>query len=106
MGRKDIMSLILKLKQETTPTVIMISHDMDEIAKYCSRVLVLNQGKAVFELPVSELFEHERELRELGLDVPMATEIAMALKAKGVDLGAGVCRDAELIERVAGLYHA
>ena len=106
MGRKDIMSLILKIKEETAATVIMISHDMDQIAKYCSRVLVLNKGKAIMELPTQEIFERSDTLRELGLDVPMAADIALTLKNEGIDLGKGVCRDTDLIEAVAGLYHA
>ncbi len=105
-GRKEIMSLILKIKQETTPTIIMISHDMDEIARYCNRVLVLNKGKKEYELSTEELFEKAEELRGLGLDVPMAATLTQSLRKNGIEIGGGVCRDGGLIDAAAEIYHA
>ena len=89
-GKEQILDLVLRLKEECSPTVIVISHDMDEITRYASRLVVFGEGKVAFDLPMEQLFEHGRELEELGLEIPTAVRLATALKARGIDLGGGI----------------
>ncbi len=89
-GKEQILNLILRLKKECSPTVIVISHDMDEITRYASRLIVFGEGKVAFDMPMEQLFEHGRELEELGLETPTAVRLAAALKARGIDLGGGI----------------
>lgn len=89
-GKEQILDLVLRLKEECSPTVIVISHDMDEITRYASRLVVFGEGKVAFDLPMEQLFEHGRELEELGLEIPTAVRLATALKARGIDLGSGI----------------
>ncbi len=89
-GKEQILNLILRLKNECSPTVMVISHDMDEITRYANRLIIFGDGKVAFDVPMTELFKHGSELEELGLETPSAVRMANALKARGVDLGEGI----------------
>ena len=65
----------------------MISHNMDEIAEYCNRVIVLNDSKLLYDTTPRELFGDPDKLKETGLEVPHVVEIALRLRERGVDLG-------------------
>jgi len=84
-GREEIMGLVLRVREEGCPTTIMISHDMDEIARRCGRILVLNGGRLEFDLPTGELYaNHAERLLEIGLNLPLAARLSRALNARGV----------------------
>ena len=85
-GKQEIMELLHKLHNEWCKTVIIVSHDMDEIAENCNRVAVFSEGEVKYVLPPKELFEHAKELQELGLDVPLAAKLTFALRERGVEL--------------------
>lgn len=85
-GKEQILTLIQKLKEHICPTVIVISHDIDEITRFAERLIVFNDAKIAFDMPMQELFEHEAELIDMGLDIPMATRIAKNLKKKASTL--------------------
>ncbi|MGI6702269.1 MAG: energy-coupling factor transporter ATPase [Christensenellales bacterium] len=86
MGKREILELVIKLKSRCTPTIIMISHDIDEINEYCSRVAVFNEGRIVFDMQPRELFVREKELIEMGLDIPAVVKIKNYLTENGVKL--------------------
>ncbi len=86
-GKEQILSLITRLKQECSPTVIVISHDVDEITRFANRIVVFNDGKVMFDLPMNELFRHADELHAVGLEVPKAVRIAQKLRERGIELG-------------------
>ena len=85
-GKREILSLIHSLKESCCPTIVMIGHDMDEIAQNCTRVLVLAQGRVRSVTPPGELLREGRLLDELHLELPTAARIAEKLNAKGFDL--------------------
>ena len=89
-GKEQILNLILRLKAECSPTVIVISHDMDEITRYANRLIIFGEGRVAYDLPMTELFRHGKELEELGLETPTAVRMANALKARGIDVGDGI----------------
>lgn len=86
-GKKDIMKLIVRLKQTISPTIIMVSHDMDIVAKYATRVAVFDNGKIIYCENPQELFNKGEELKKIGLDTPVAVKLRDALRSKGMAIG-------------------
>lgn len=93
-GREDILKLIKKLQKEKCPTVILISHNMDDIAYLADRILVLSKGKAEFLGTPKEVFANYDRMNELKLGVPLATRIQKKLEANGMRFSE-VCVTAE-----------
>ena len=85
LGKREIMKLVLKLKESMCPTVIMVTHDMDIVAAYATRAAVFQSGKIVFDGKPYELFAKD-DLKEYGLDVPAAVGIANELRKVGFDI--------------------
>ena len=85
-GKQEILQLIRNLKETTSDTIIMISHDMDEIAENCSRVAVIAKGEIVMCMSPEELFTHEEALVGLSLDIPIVAKVRNALALKGIDV--------------------
>lgn len=84
-GRETILSMIKEYQSSTGNTVVIVSHSMEDVAKLCSRVLVMNNGEVAMSGTVSEIYSRGKELREIGLNVPQITEIFLKLKESGVD---------------------
>ncbi|MDE5618224.1 MAG: energy-coupling factor transporter ATPase [Clostridia bacterium] len=85
-GKEQIMSLVCKLKNECSPTVIVISHDMDEITRYAERLIIFDSGKVAFDVCMPELFTHGRQLEKIGLELPSCVRIADELSMHGIHL--------------------
>ncbi|MCL2751136.1 MAG: energy-coupling factor transporter ATPase [Firmicutes bacterium] len=98
-GKSDILRLVKGLHKEGA-TVIMISHNMDEISEHCQRIAVMNKGALECVLPPSELFDGRERLRALSLDIPVAAEIAASLRARGVTVPPGIHKRAELVDYI------
>lgn len=84
-GREAVLSLIKDYQRRKGNTVILVSHSMEDVAKLCSRVLVMNNGRVAMTGSVDEVYSRGGELREMGLNVPEITEIFLKLKAQGID---------------------
>ncbi|MGN1042981.1 MAG: energy-coupling factor transporter ATPase [Christensenellales bacterium] len=84
-GKKDMLRLISSLKGSFLKSVITVSHNMDEIAEYCDRVILLNNGSLVADSTPAELF-YGRNVEELGLAVPHVVKIVRLLRQRGMDL--------------------
>lgn len=85
-GKREVMELLHRLHQEWCKTVVVVSHDMDEIAENCNRVAVFSEGEVKFVLPPCELFEKSEELTALGLDVPLTAKLTFALRERGLKI--------------------
>lgn len=86
VGKREILELITRLRGGSVKTIIMISHNMDEIAAYTERIIVLHNSKLIYDLPPSELFKKKDELVELGLDLPSTVKIKNLLETKGITI--------------------
>lgn len=86
LGKREVMELLHKLHREWCKTVIIVSHDMDEISENCTQAAVFADGCVKYVLPPRELFRHSDELTALGLDVPLTAKLCMQLKEMGVDI--------------------
>jgi len=84
LGKQEIMDLLHKIHREWCKTIIVVSHDMDEIAENCTKVAVFADGTTKYVLPPKELFQKSEELLSLGLDVPLTAKLTSALKKYGV----------------------
>lgn len=96
-GRDEILDQILALKKERGITIILVSHSMEDVARYVDRIIVMNQGEAKFDGTPKEVFRHYKELEEIGLAAPQVTYLMQELKEKGAD----VDTDATTIEEAA-----
>jgi len=85
-GRDEILGQIAKLKAETGITVILVSHSMEEIAKYVERIIVMNKHKVAYDAKPSEIFANFRSLEQMGLAAPPMTYIMHTLKEKGLNV--------------------
>lgn len=96
-GRDEILEQIKKLHEENHITIMLVSHSMEDVAKYVGRIIVMNQGEAMFDGTPKEVFAHYRELEAIGLAAPQVTYIMHALADRGFD----VRTDATTIEEAA-----
>ena len=83
LGRESLMDLVKNLN-DCGMTILMISHNMDGLAEYASRILVMNQGELMMNGTPREVFREHEALRAAGLDLPEAGQLVEALRAKGV----------------------
>ena len=86
-GKQEILVLLRELKRTTCKTIVMISHDMDEIAENCNKVAVISEGEVEMVGSPEQVFEKENRLKELGLDIPIIAKVRNALRdKKGIDV--------------------
>lgn len=85
-GRDDILDQIAKLHKERKITVILVSHSMEDIAKYVDRMIVMNKGTVMFDGAPREVFQHYKELEAIGLAAPQATYAVKKLEEKGFSI--------------------
>ena len=85
-GRDDILDCVKKLQKETGITVILVSHSMEDVAKYVDRIMVMNDGILMYNGTPKEVFAHYRELEKIGLAAPQVTYIMNDLKNAGFDV--------------------
>lgn len=83
-GRENILDLIARLHDERGLTVIVVSHSMEDMAKYAKRLIVMNQGMVKYDATPKEVFLHYKELEEIGLAAPNVTYIMHELNKKGI----------------------
>jgi len=108
-GRKEVMDTVTELNREHGVTVILITHFMEEAAA-CDRVVVMDKGRVLLDSDPCDVFSHVDLLREKGLDVPQAAQLAYELRKYGINLPEGIitaeeCADAisKLLEREVGV---
>lgn len=89
-GCSQILGNILSYREKTGSTVIVISHNMDDVARLAGRILVFDHGSIVMDGAPEDIFDKPERLIEIGLSVPHATEIAMELRRRGVKLPGAV----------------
>jgi len=85
-GRDEILGLISRMKKEYSMTIILVSHSMDDVARYVERIIVMGGGKKIFDNTPEGVFRHYKELEDLGLSAPQITYIMNLLKEKGLDV--------------------
>ena len=85
-GRDEILDQVALLQKERKITVILVSHSMEDVARYVDRIIVVNDGKILFDDTPKQVFLHYKELESVGLAAPQVTYVVKALKEKGWDI--------------------
>lgn len=85
-GREEILSLIKKLQREVSPTIIMVSHNMDDIAVIADRIIVLKDGEIVGDGTPKSIFSNRTLVGKAGLDVPTATRLCDKFIENGIEI--------------------
>lgn len=83
-GRDEILDQLAKLHEEKKITIILVSHSMEDVAKYVDRILVMNRGELVFDNTPKKVFSHYRELEYIGLAAPQVTYVMNGLRDQGI----------------------
>lgn len=89
-GRDEILDQVEKLHKETGMTVILVSHSMEDIARYVERIIVMNHGEKMLDGAPREVFCHYKELEKVGLAAPQVTYVMHDLKERGMDVSPDV----------------
>lgn len=82
LGREEILELLADIHRKKQITIILVSHSMDDVARYADRILVMNRGKLVLDGSPVKVFRYEEELRKIGLGVPQSTALLHRLAEK------------------------
>ena len=85
-GRDEILELLAQMKRDLGITIILVSHSMEDVAKYVDRLFVMNGGELMLEGAPKDVFRHYKELEAVGLAAPQVTYIMHELKEKGLDV--------------------
>ena len=102
-GRDEILDQISALHNEKRMTIILVSHSMEDIARYADRIMVMSHGEKLFDAPPKEVFGHYKELEEIGLAAPQITYVARQLREKGVPLEEDITTVEEAKKAILGL---
>ena len=105
MGRDQILDQISYLHRQTGITVILVSHSMEDIAKYVQQIIVMNKGEKLFDGTPKEVFSHYKELEEIGLAAPQVTYVMHALADRGIPVDTNVTTVSEAADEIMRRIH-
>lgn len=105
-GCRQIQENLCAYREKTGATVIIVSHSMDDVARLAERILVFDKGHVVMDGTPEEVFSRPEELTGIGLDVPHATELAMALRRRGVALPESIYTHEQLLAAILSIKEA
>ena len=103
-GRDEILDQIAKLHKEGL-TVILVSHSMEDVAKYADRIIAINSGKIAFDGTPKEVFRHYKELERMGLSAPQVTYVMQEMKDLGLPVNTDVSTVEEAKEEILKAFH-
>jgi energy-coupling factor transport system ATP-binding protein len=99
-GRDEILDQIAELHHRTDMTIVLVSHSMEDIAKYVDRIIVMDHGEKRYDGRPREVFSHYKELEKIGLAAPQVTYIMNELKERGFDVDTGAITVSEAAEEI------
>ena len=102
-AREDMMQMIASL-HEKGASIVMVTHSMDDAARYCRRAAVLEKGRIIMEGTPGEIFAHADRLTGMGLDVPQVSRLGMLLRQKGIPFPEDVIREEEAVSALVKIF--
>ena len=102
-GCAQLLDNIRRYREESGSTVLLVSHSMDEVADLAERIIVFDRGHVVLDGTPAEVFTQAGRLMEIGLSVPRAAEIAVALRRRGLAVPEGVFTHEQLLSALRTL---
>ncbi len=109
IGREEILGNIQAYRKAKNATILMVSHSMEDVARLTDRLLVMNGSRLAMDGTPREVFEHTKELQDMGLNIPQVTQIFLKLRSLGVDVPNVYTLEAAveaLLEKKGGSVHA
>lgn len=103
-GRDEILDQIALLHKERGMTILLVSHSMEDVARYADRLIVMNHGQKVFDGTPKEVFAHYKELEKIGLAAPQITYLMHDLKKHGLMTDQDITTVAEAKEAILKLW--
>ena len=103
-GRDDVLGLVARLQKEQGMTVVLVSHSMEDVARYVSRLVVMNHGEKVFDGTPKEVFRHYKELEAIGLAAPQITYVVHALKEQGIPIDEDITTVQEAKDAILAIW--
>ena len=104
-GRREILALIESLRSDFGTGIVMVSHSMDDVAMYADRIAVLDKGSLFMIGTPEDVFSHSEELLDMGLNLPQATQLVRALRARGIEIAQDYFRMDELAQDLIGRWN-
>lgn len=104
-GRDEILNQIERLNRQHGLTILLVSHSMEDVARYVDRIMVMNHGEKVFDGPPREVFLHYRELESMGLAAPQITYVVQGLRERGIPIDGSITTVEEARDAILSLLN-
>lgn len=104
-GRDEILDLVKSLHRERKITIILVSHSMEDVARYAGRLIVMNQGTVQYDGTPAEVFSHYKELEQIGLMAPQVTYVIEGLAKRGIVLPHNAITVQEAVDSILAAKH-
>ena len=104
-GRDEILGQIERLNREHGLTILVVSHSMEDMARYVDRIMVMNDGVKMFGDTPKEVFRHYKELEAIGLAAPQITYVVQGLRERGIPIDDAITTVEEAREAILALYN-
>lgn len=104
-GRDEILGQIERLNREHGLTILVVSHSMEDMARYVDRIMVMNDGVKIFDDTPKEVFRHYKELEAIGLAAPQITYVVQGLRERGIPIDDAITTVEEAREAILALYN-
>ena len=105
-GRDEIFNLVSSLHREKGISIVLVSHSMEDVANYASRIVVMNDGRILYDDVSGAVFEHWQELEKIGLSAPEVTYVMQRLKKDGWDVDTGATTITKAKESILASFRA
>ena len=101
-GRDELLDKLSSIRKETGCTIVLVSHSMEDVARYADRIVVMDKGTVVYDDTPVNVFMHYKELKEMGLGVPQITETMYALKEAGFNVSTDIITVEGAVKEILG----
>ena len=103
-GRGAIFANLMEYHEQSGNTVLIVSHSMEDMARYCDNLIVMNDGKIVMQGDRDYVFSRSERLTGIGLDIPQVTKLMLTLKERGIDTDGGIYTVEQALEQILNIY--
>lgn len=103
-GRESIFNNIRDYQRKSGKTVVIVSHSMEDMARFCDRLVVMSSGRVVLDGECNEVFAHSDKLAQVGLDIPQVTKLLLMLRERGIELDCGAYTVEDAFEQLVKKY--
>ena len=103
-GREAIFANIVEYKKKTGSTVVIVSHSMEDMARYCDEIAVMSEGKLLMMGSRDEVFSDSEKLTKAGLDIPQITRLMLLLRERGIEVDTSIYTSERAYEEILKIF--